>query len=488
MSGARALALAASIAVVLRAAPAVADTVLPEPLRQANSATEAAATMRAEIDALSKGAGDARTDARIAFRRVAFDLLFRGDAAADGQASVMAGFRLAWLRTEVDAVLQATPTDPARATALLDAAAAFAKAAGHGVDRVPPPGRPEQALRELFEPLDRAIVAADDAAAADPGTAWPAAKDLGEPRAPAQPRWTDAVPAEPPPADDAARVAAIPGWVAAVKACKARTGSQFESSAKAWTAALRDRARQAGARASMDAFAAEVPLVQPSAFERAVRAGDAAARAACAGRPDELLGELERRRAAWAHGWANGRGSPAAGAALRQATEVAAALADAAQVAAGSAAEPPDRANALGTWGGTAIAPGGWRTHPKALTARAALALEALLEGKPDAADRELAVLGRDLPIAKLERAAKDRLARWLAARGGLRARLRAAADGPAADAWLGAARADLMLASRLLVEEARARALREEALATELRSRAAAAAARALGAARLPG
>jgi citrate lyase gamma subunit len=60
--------------------------------------------------------------------------------------------------------------------------------------------------------------------------------------------------------------------------------------------------------------------------------------------------------------------------------------------------------------------------------------------------------------------------------------------DAPAEGAFLGAARADLMLMSRLLVEESRARAVRDQALADELRARAAAAAARALGAARLPG
>jgi hypothetical protein len=486
MSGRRALSVAAIAATAALAIPAVAGSGLPDRLREANAATEAAATMRAEIDEISKGAGDARTEARIAFRRVAFDLLYRGDASADGQASVMAGFRLAWLRSDVDALLQATPADPARAATLLEAAAAFAKSAGHGVDRVPPPDRPEEALRELLAPLDRAIAAAEEAGTADPGTAWPAADDLRQPQATAA--WAQDVAPGQPPADDAGRVAAIPSWVAAVKGCNPRAGSQFESSAKAWTAALRDRARQAGARASMDAFATELPLAQPSALERAVRAGDAAARAACAGRPDDLLSELERRRSAWALGWANGRGSPAAGAALRQGLGVALALAQASQVATPAADSASERPHALGAWGGAAVAPGGWRTHPRALTARAALALEALLEAKADATDRELAVLGRDLPIARLERTAKDRLARWLPSREGLRARLRAAADGPAADAWLGAARADLMLASRLLVEEVRARAMREDALATELRSRAAEAAARALGAARLPG
>ena len=480
-------ALVAAAAAMLAARMPAGGDQLADALRAGNAATEAAATLRSEIDALSKGAGDPRTDARIALRRVAFDLLFRGDAAEHGDASVVAGFRLAWLRAELDALVQSVPADAARAAALAGAVAEFANAAAHGVDRVPPPDRPEESLRALLEPLDRAV-AATEADGRDPGTAWPAAIGRGNRPPAASAAWIEPAPAASMPADDAARIAAIQGWSATIRSCSPRSAAQFEASAKAWSTALRDRVRQAAARAAMDSFAAELPLAQPPGLERAIRSGDAAARAACAGRADDLLAELERRRAAWAAGWSNGRGSPAAGAALRQAVGVTRALGQASHVDMPTSGGTAGQGGSLAGGGGAAVVPGGWRTHPKALAARAALALESMLEGKADAVDRELAVLDRDLPIARLEHAAAEALGRWLPGHASLRARLRAVADGPGPDAWLGHARADLMRASRLLVEEVRARAMREDALATELRSRAAAAAARALGAARLPG
>jgi hypothetical protein len=474
-------------AAMLSAAAAPRDQGLPASLEHANAATELAATLRTEIEAAGAGAdGTARASAAV--RRIAFDLLFRGSSArADGQASAVAGFRLAWLRADIDRALRGTPRD-AEARGRLDAAiAAFVTAAEHGIERMPPADRPEDALRALLLPLEVAIEAAapTESAAKDPGTSWPAPD---APREPADARleaWLVPAQAAPAPTDDAARVARVAGWVDLVRACNARAGSTFEVSAGAWSAALRERARQQAARASMDSFASEEPLARPGAFERAVRAGDPEARAACAGRPDDLVRSLDGLRAAWALGWANGRGSPDATAALRRAVRVTEAL------AASAACAVPDTAAGevpLSAWGGTAVAPDGRRIHPKALAARAALALEAVLDGKADAAERELAALARDVPIARLEAAARSALGSWLAGRDTLRARLRAVSDAPAEGAFLGAARADLMLMSRLLVEESRARAVRDQALADELRARAAAAAARALGAARLPG
>lgn len=474
-----ALVAAASLAAHVAHVAHADQDALPAALARGNAATEAAATLRAEIDALSKEPGGPGADARVALRRIAFDLLFRGAGAPpDAQASAVAGFRLSWLRKELDAALEAAPADAARRTTFDAALAEFAKAGAHGIDRVPPLGRPEESLRELLAPLDRALEAALEGERDDPGTAWPAA----QPRGAGSPRNGGPDTDPPPPADDASRVAAIPGWIDLVRSCNARAGSQFEASAKTWTAALRDRARQAAARASIDAFAAETVLARPGAFERAVRAHDAAALAACAGRGADLVRTLDRLRGDWALGWSNGRGSREATDALRRATATMQAL-EAVAATGGAEASAP-----LAGWGATAVPPGGWRTHPKALAARAALAAEAVIDGKAEAADRELAVLARDVPVARLERAARERLGGWLANHGGLRARLRAAGDGPGADSFLGAARADLMLASRLLVEEARARAMREDALAEELRARAAAAAARALAAARLPG
>ena len=243
-------ALVAAAAAMLAARMPAGGDQLADALRAGNAATEAAATLRSEIDALSKGAGDPRTDARIALRRVAFDLLFRGDAAEHGDASVVAGFRLAWLRAELDALVQSVPADAARAAALAGAVAEFANAAAHGVDRVPPPDRPEESLRALLEPLDRAV-AATEADGRDPGTAWPAAIGRGNRPPAASAAWIEPAPAASMPADDAARIAAIQGWSATIRSCSPRSAAQFEASAKAWSTALRDRVRQAAARAAL---------------------------------------------------------------------------------------------------------------------------------------------------------------------------------------------------------------------------------------------
>ena len=78
--------VAAPPAVPAAAPPAGAPGALPAALADANAVLDAARLLRSEIDALSKLPPDTVRDARVAYRRVAFDLLFHGGAAPGGDA------------------------------------------------------------------------------------------------------------------------------------------------------------------------------------------------------------------------------------------------------------------------------------------------------------------------------------------------------------------------------------------------------------------
>ena len=125
----------------------------------------------------------------------------------------------------------------------------------------------------------------------------------------------------------------------------------------------------------------------------------------------------------------------------------------------------------LGAWGGFAPRDEGWRIHPKALSARAVLAIEALVARQDEAVERELSHLERDLPLVLLADGLARRLDPWLAGRPGIGPRLVAVRDTPATDAFLGDRRPELMLLSRLLIEEQRARARQDARAAEDLRT-----------------
>jgi hypothetical protein len=144
----------------------------------------------------------------------------------------------------------------------------------------------------------------------------------------------------------------------------------------------------------------------------------------------------------------------------------------------GAAATEASVERRLGAWGGFAPPAEGWRIHPKALRARAVLAVEALVARQDDAADREFSQLDRDLPLVLLADGLARALDPWLAGRTGVGSRLVAVRDVPSQGAFLGSRRAELMLLSRLLIEEQRARTRHDAAGAEELRRSAAAVAA----------
>lgn len=253
-------------------------------------------------------------------------------------------------------------------------------------------------------------------------------------------------------AADLSRIGAIPAWIDAVAAARGASRSAFEGASRQWVAGLRDPARRDGARRSMDAFASEVPFARPSEFELRIRRQDPAALAACAGRPTDLLRELDARRAAWAAAWSNGRGTPDVSLAMLRAVRVTELLGAMSTLTKEEGVE-----RRLGTWGGLATSGRGWSLHPKALAARSALALESLIGAKDADVDTDLAALERDLPLMIIASRLSGRLDPWLARRTGIGPALVAARDAPGTASYLGGMRSEWMQLSRCMIEESRA-------------------------------
>ena len=267
-------------------------------------------------------------------------------------------------------------------------------------------------------------------------------------------------------ATDLSRIGAIPAWIDTVAAARGASRSAFEGASRQWVAGLRDPARRDNVRRSMDAFASEVPFAKPSDFELRVRRQDPAALAACAGRPTDLLRELDARRAAWAAAWANGRGMPETSLAMLRAVRVTELLG---AMSALSKEEGAERR--LGTWGGFATSSRGWALHPKALAARSALALESLIGAKDADVDTDLAALERDLPLMIITSRLSERLYPWLARRTGVGPALVAARDAPGSASYLGIMRGKWMQLSRCMIEESRAADRHQDDAERELRA-----------------
>jgi hypothetical protein len=265
---------------------------------------------------------------------------------------------------------------------------------------------------------------------------------------------------------DQRRIDSIPAWIDAVGAARAASRTPFAAAAKQWTSALKDPVRGKGARASMAAFETDLAALRTGSLERGLRQQEQRARDACAGRADDILREVDARRSEWAKAWSDGRGSPAASAAAIRAMRALEDI-DAAAKAAGDASA----GRSLGAWGGFAATAEGWRVHPKALRAKAVLVAEALATRDDAALAPAIDALERDLPLAQLAGALTRSLGAWLPTRGGMGPRLAAASGGPGADAWLGARRPELMMISRMAIEESRAGARRDSRLEDELRA-----------------
>jgi hypothetical protein len=230
----------------------------------------------------------------------------------------------------------------------------------------------------------------------------------------------------------------------------------------------------------MARFESERSAIDAFPLEAELRRGDPSAVGKAAGRAKDVLAAIDRLRAAWQEGWLDGRGDPARTAAAMRLVRALAAVDAAVPVgmsgpAAGEAAAEAPAPAAWGGWPWIADAPA---VPAKGLAARAELALAALLDGDDAAADRQLATLDLELPIATLDRTLRERLAPWSRGRSGLAHRLAAAVAAPGPEAWLGARRADLCAVARLLAESARARARDEaprvDALRREIARRAA--------------
>ena len=504
----------------LAAAPGTAQDrplALPAALSDRNVATDAARALKAEIDALSAATPSAQRDARVGLRRLSFDLIFHGASAQESaQAMAIAGLRLHAARAAVDASIERAAAAGDAARALL---AEFAARTAHGLDPLPPANAPEASLAPQLRPLEEAVALAESGAPAPPSGAWPAARvpaDGGHPDAAdadqATPESRDLatiesfhaelVPAAVRPAAahaldraraavraceqagqspgaaqeeraaaaaDLRRLAAIQGWVDLIGSFRPGSRAAFQATCAQWAAALRDPARSAAARQTMDSFAREAALATPDEFECRLRTGDELAVSRCAGLSASLLEAIDRAREAWAARWASAGPSGADGARLFRVLAAACSL-----DLAGRMEAMPAAVAGLGAWGGMAAEPTAARPHPRALAARAALAAEAVLAGRDRDADADLARLEAEVPVAAVLAEAARAVGTWAAARSGPGCALVAARDAPGPGSYLGKQRPELMLFSRLLMEEAGARARGLATEAEELRIRAA--------------
>lgn len=158
----------------------------PPPLPSGNAVTLLARRIHGEIAALATRADAAEPvpAARIAFRRVVYDLLFHG-ADAEAQAMAVAGLRLADCRETLDRLLEslpfAVPTAPGAPTPLPPTPAddhradlaRFAAACAQGLHPLPSAAQPERALAERLEPLRRVVAWLEQRADPAQPNAWP---------------------------------------------------------------------------------------------------------------------------------------------------------------------------------------------------------------------------------------------------------------------------------------------------------------------------
>lgn len=401
------------------------------------------------LASLDAGAGAARTP------------LAREIAAALPPADSLAASGKGWASDDLRAAFAAAADarDPSAARALRQAIEAAHAIAGFSPAELPPELR--RAATEACRPgLAQAAGAGQALAAVAAGREPPAAQA----NALRVVRESNA---------DLARIQAARTWPDAIGAMHAPSRRMMESTIRGWCQALPAPRGAQAARAAMDAFAGELAAFRELRLEAAMRHGDAAARAAAGGSADPLLAEIDRRRAAWAAGWVTGKGNADAAAAMRRAAHVMESLAAAASLAGGAEAE-----RRLARWGGFGAPEEGLGINPAALTGRARLAAEALIDRRDAEVDAQLGSLAQALPAAWLVALLADRLDPWLAGRDDTVAALDAAIQGPAAGAWLEGSRAALMDFARLAHEESFARRSHRGDTAAELRTRVAAAAA----------
>lgn len=152
---------------------------LPRSLTESNAVLDAARTLRTEMDALATQTAGLTRDARVNFRRVAFDLLFHGAAAPfDSQAMVIAGLRMMAVRAELDQTLSNPLAKEIDRKAVDEALLRFVQASGNGLEPLPTPDHPEVTLVPMLLPLEQAVAMLESRTPAPSSTAWPARVDF----------------------------------------------------------------------------------------------------------------------------------------------------------------------------------------------------------------------------------------------------------------------------------------------------------------------
>ncbi|MBX3355394.1 MAG: hypothetical protein KF724_06820 [Phycisphaeraceae bacterium] len=194
---------------------------------------------------------------------------------------------------------------------------------------------------------------------------------------------------------------------AAISEIEARSishGPGLSTRLRGWFGQLGDPTRSESARRQLTVFLDQWRGVREHEVERLLRRGDASTMALTAGRMNELLGEIDRRRKAWAAGWSDGAPEQA----WSHVQDLLRLLDLMDDVAALARTEANPRL--IGRWGGWDDI-GGIPGSTDAMSGRIAVAIEALARKNDRALADALRVIDAESPAWRLRAALLRRLA-----------------------------------------------------------------------------
>jgi len=226
---------------------------------------------------------------------------------------------------------------------------------------------------------------------------------------------------------------------------------------------LGDQARAGSALITLERFLTQWQMLREPPAEAAIRANEIEAVERCAGRAHELLGEIDRRRSAWAAGWSSGEPDDA----WRSANELLALLAliDDSAALARTSAQP----RLIGRWGGWDDL-GGIPGSTHAMDSRLALAIEALARQDEKALADALTLLASESPLWRLRARLLRRLGTVLEPLpDGLAGALGRATSAPTSRSFMASRSNDLAALGRFSRELLFAQAARDEEQCDEI-------------------
>lgn len=250
---------------------------------------------------------------------------------------------------------------------------------------------------------------------------------------------------------------AVDRAMAEIEARSVSQGAALNTRLRTTLAQLGEPARTESALLVLERFVDQWSVLRELPAEAAIRAGDSAATDRCAGRSLALLAEIDRRRVAWAAGWASGQPDEA----WKRAGEllVILSLIDDSAALARTSAQP----RLIGRWGGWDDL-GGVPGSTHAMDGRLAVAIEALSRQDERAIADATALLTSESPLWRLRARVLRRLGPALEPLPeGLAGALGRAVGEPAPRAFMASRSEDLAALARFSRELLFAQSVRDE-------------------------